>query len=417
MAAPTEQYHHQPLPSPPQDAYHQPVSYHQPQPPYQNQQQYLRQQKQEQQPQQQQYQQQNNSRHQQATNAPPNVKHSRTFSFHSEKSHKSAGSKDLQETHAEKESRRLHTKADPTLAMSEAEPSAVAAMKSEPLSAPLRSMQHKDSYGNVIAEPDKSNPTRPRWERPLDTIRSFEAAIDGGYARRSMYRAENESAAPMSRRNSYHPGQQQPKFPHESYYGGRPQSLRPESSYHGTTNPGTARNSYYESQGYHPGYNSGYGPFPGRQRTSRMHSEPHFSHHGRENVYPLPHKDRSYETVTSAAGSGNSEAAGYQTDPTSSDNSSIDRPSPDKRPEQVNDYGIGFNQQQPYQTPSFSVALPSAKGNHPLPSIPAGSVPQADPNIPQKKLSVLRRQPSQQPSVDTSEKRKSWFSRRFSKNA
>lgn len=40
-----------------------------------------------------------------------------------------------------------------------------------------------------IADPDKSNPTRNRWERPLDTIRSFEAAIDGGYSRKSMIRA------------------------------------------------------------------------------------------------------------------------------------------------------------------------------------------------------------------------------------
>lgn len=28
------------------------------------------------------------------------------------------------------------------------------------------------------AEPDLSNPTRYRFERPLDTIRSFEAAIE-----------------------------------------------------------------------------------------------------------------------------------------------------------------------------------------------------------------------------------------------
>jgi hypothetical protein len=67
----------------------------------------------------------------------------------------------------------------------------------------LRSLQHKDQYGNVIsmffdpflmeysnvltvADPDLSNPTRPRFERPLDTIRSFEAAIDGSYHSRRM---------------------------------------------------------------------------------------------------------------------------------------------------------------------------------------------------------------------------------------
>lgn len=37
----------------------------------------------------------------------------------------------------------------------------------------------KDVYGQDIVEPDFSNPTRSRHERPLDTIRSFEAAAYG----------------------------------------------------------------------------------------------------------------------------------------------------------------------------------------------------------------------------------------------
>lgn len=68
----------------------------------------------------------------------------------------------------------------------------------------LRDMPHKDQYGNLIsaslvllliapvdgdvlmvpcriADPDLSNPTRPRFERPLETIRSFESAIYGTY--------------------------------------------------------------------------------------------------------------------------------------------------------------------------------------------------------------------------------------------
>lgn len=40
----------------------------------------------------------------------------------------------------------------------------------------------------LVADPDRSNPTRSRWERPLDTIRSFEAAIDGNYKRQSYMR-------------------------------------------------------------------------------------------------------------------------------------------------------------------------------------------------------------------------------------
>src|SRR5438034_235751 len=50
---------------------------------------------------------------------------SRSFSFRSDKSAKSGGNRpvNLQETSAEKEAHRLHSKADPTLAMNEAEPS------------------------------------------------------------------------------------------------------------------------------------------------------------------------------------------------------------------------------------------------------------------------------------------------------
>lgn len=76
------------------------------------------------------------------------------------------------------------------------------------------------------ADPDRSNPTRSRWERPLDTIRSFEAAIDGGSSRKSFIRSgtrtestpqaamrevntdsghtETESVANWNRRSSYY---------------------------------------------------------------------------------------------------------------------------------------------------------------------------------------------------------------------
>lgn len=47
-------------------------------------------------------------------------------------------------------------------------------------------------------DPDRSNPTRSRWERPLDTIRAFEAAIDGNYPRKSGSRPDADS-----RRTSY----------------------------------------------------------------------------------------------------------------------------------------------------------------------------------------------------------------------
>lgn len=37
----------------------------------------------------------------------------------------------------------------------------------------------RDVFGQPIAQPDISNPTRARDERPLDTIRSFEYAVSG----------------------------------------------------------------------------------------------------------------------------------------------------------------------------------------------------------------------------------------------
>lgn len=42
-----------------------------------------------------------------------------------------------------------------------------------------RTVQATDVFGNPIQQPDISNPTRSRDERPLDTIRGFEYAISG----------------------------------------------------------------------------------------------------------------------------------------------------------------------------------------------------------------------------------------------
>lgn len=85
--------------------------------------------------------------------------------------------------------------------MQEAEPSAVATGQAVSLS-PIRAIQHLDANGNPIADPDRSNPTRSRWERPLDTIRSFEAAIDGNYTRKSYMRNESADAGSSYNRRS-----------------------------------------------------------------------------------------------------------------------------------------------------------------------------------------------------------------------
>lgn len=64
------------------------------------------------------------------------------------------------------------------------------------------------------ADPDRSNPTRSRWERPLDTIRSFEAAIDGGYDRKSvLIRGDTDSTVTGNRRSSYYANGNSSEYP------------------------------------------------------------------------------------------------------------------------------------------------------------------------------------------------------------
>ncbi|CAJ2500974.1 Uu.00g038270.m01.CDS01 [Anthostomella pinea] len=338
---------------------------------------------------------------------------SRAFSFRSDKSQKSANSHQqkvgLQESSAEKESKRLHTHADPRMAMTEQEP-AMQAQQEEIQMAPLRSVQHKDFAGNLISDPDRSNPTRNRWERPLDTIRSFEAAIDGGYNRNSVIKADTDSMANWNRRSSYY-GNNGPRFPQDSYYGGRPAStMRPDSMMLDTRQSAMMagpKDSYHDGFDGGPYGNAAVGP---RNRYSRNHSEPYIQAPrapADRNVYPMPNNHRSYETVATASGSGSmGEPAGYQTDPTSSENSSIDRRSPPKRQEPTNDYGISFGQSPTYQAPSFS----------------AGNGQASTPPVTRKENGSMLRKPSKtapasgnaQQRPEAGEKRKSWLLRRFS---
>ncbi|GAW20690.1 hypothetical protein ANO14919_101990 [Xylariales sp. No.14919] len=334
---------------------------------------------------------------------------SRAFSFRSDKSQKSANAPThkthLVETSAEKEARRLHSKADPRMALSEREPAMEAQQTASDRPA-LRSIQHRDGNGNPITDPDRSNPTRSRWERPLDTIRSFEAAIDGGYNRQSLYKAETESLAGFNRRSSYYGSNGRP--PQDSWYGhNRPNRIDTGGYDQRQSMMGGPRDSYYEGFDGGP-YNNG-GPSMGmRHKYSRNQSEPYLG--GRErNVYPIPNNHRSYETVASGTGTGSmGEPAGYQTDPTSSENSSIDRRSPPKRQEPMNDYGISFGQSPSYQAPGLGIGQGRAENPPPLP---------------RKEPGTLLRKPSKpavsrsQERPETGEKRKSWFMRRFSKNS
>lgn len=71
-----------------------------------------------------------------------------SFTIKSHKSSGSGGKQDLHETHAEK--KHLTTHADPSMAMTELEPSAVARQQSS--LAPIRAIQHRDHLGNPIGE-------------------------------------------------------------------------------------------------------------------------------------------------------------------------------------------------------------------------------------------------------------------------
>jgi len=314
------------------------------------------------------------------------------------------------------------------MAITEAEPSAVALQRAS--LAPLRAIQHRDHQGNPIADPDRSNPTRSRWERPLDTIRSFEAAIDGNYSRKSYMRTESaDGAQNFNRRSSYYGGTQittdeKPRYPQNSYYGGRPQSYRPDSYVDGRQNGMTRPDSYYNG-GDSNGPSNGY--YPNRARYPRTASEPHFNNPG---VYPVPGNQQSYETVTTASGSGSSgEQAGYLTDP-SSENSSVDRitPLPVKEPgENYGFNGFGGNpqfqppgvglQQDPYRVNGSNGAQRQGNGypNQGPPPVPRkeNTIPRVPIKLGASSGNVGSPNVLQRPAAG--EKRKSWFGKRFSR--
>jgi hypothetical protein len=179
-----------------------------------------------------------------------------------------------------------------------------------------------------------------------------------------------------------------------------------------------------------PGYSNAYSSGPNnasRQRYPRTASEPHFNSYRQQadpNVYPIPSNHRSYETVASASGSGTSgEQAGYQTDLTS-DNSSAERVQAAQRlkREPASDYGSGLGQNSSIPASSFNAGANnsfSVNTNSPLAKgyPPTGVQTYGAPPVPDKEPSkgtLLRKSTNQ--STDKSDKRKSWFSKKFSKN-
>ncbi|KAL4926956.1 uncharacterized protein BDV17DRAFT_268330 [Aspergillus undulatus] len=312
----------------------------------------------------------------------------------------------------------------------------------------LRSMQHKDQYGNIISEPDLSNPTRPRFERPLDTIRSFEAAIYGQYASNRMSYAQTGEDVPptpgdYSRRSSYynpysHGHNRQ--YSDRGYPNSRPNYSRPNSYYDNG-------NGYYNGGGPSESYpyNQGGGRRP--RQHHRGHSD-HPSYTNQQNGHGYPqngyaqngyYKSSDNVTVASPSGSGSTpDQWANSTDP-SSINSSLDQFQQQQQLQQqqqqeqqaiAESYGFqGFGAGPNINEQTFAS---NAAGKAPYGQAPTPAPPVHDPNaggpVGGPPLVAGRRhlqrksmhQPQQSVSSDAGDngnKRKSWFKRTFSKNS
>jgi hypothetical protein len=269
-------------------------------------------------------------------------------------------------------------------------------------------------------DPDLSNPTRSRWERPLDTIKSFEAAIDGEYRRRAQSMRADQTDI-MSGYNSRR----------SSYYGGGPPDANRYSraSYYGH-HPQAGRDSYDNGSGM--GGPVGGGP-PRMRYGSRMQSDPGWNNRqapqNGNGVYPIHGLQQSRDTVNTNGSNGSHSDGPYSND-RSSDNSSFERAVPVGRPQPPpqQDMGeqYGFNvsgkgpQMDPYgQGPSNSNGyFPPTQMNNGPPPPPKHVTPPA----PIKLNNTGGSPPAEAGRPNTlsknqgDDKRRSWFKRRFSKD-
>ncbi|KAF1840012.1 uncharacterized protein K460DRAFT_215127 [Cucurbitaria berberidis CBS 394.84] len=338
-----------------------------------------------------------------------------TFSYHSGKSHDSPSKSKHERKESASEKRKTHydpsTKANPNAAMNEAQP--IAAALEKPTLQSLRSFQHNDAAGNPIADPDLSNPTRSRWERPLDTVRSFEAAIDGEYKRRAASMRADQTDVMSgygSRRSSYYGGggaQEQNRYSTASYYG----------------------NNRQTRDNFDNGYGMG-GPVGGPPRLrygNRMQSDPGWNRQNGNNVYPVNGYQQSRDTVNTNGSNGSHSDGPYSNDP-ASENSSIERGVPVKAPQSdmseqygYNGYGRGQNMGDFGQGPSNGGYYPQQQQNG-----ANGGPPPPPKHVTQPAPIKLN---SSGPSSGTADnphvlsknnggddKRRSWFKRRFSKD-
>ncbi|KAK4550383.1 hypothetical protein LTR36_003350 [Oleoguttula mirabilis] len=280
----------------------------------------------------------------------------------------------------------------------------------------LRTQQHKDVNGNVIVDPDLSNPTRPRLERPLDTIRSFEKAIDNGYKRRSSHRAETSEQDNQftSRRSS-------------SYFGGG-EYMKPTNKRQSVANGGSAgydsgpspgRNSamgggYYGGQ--RPDSYMGHQNGPQRMRYgNRVQSDGAMNGYGRP--YPPNGPHQSQDTMHTGVSNGSDSTGPWasNTEP-SSENSSIDKNLANgKQPESYGQNGYGPNS---YGGPVImeEQGAPAYGSN----GYGQNGGPVQSPSAPRKPIALGNSGSAPGGSLPTNtrpepEKKKGWLTRRFSK--
>ncbi|KAJ5555602.1 hypothetical protein N7461_004072 [Penicillium sp. DV-2018c] len=302
--------------------------------------------------------------------------------------------------------------------MNELQPMAVALEKSNLGS--LRDIQHKDQYGNIITDPDLSNPTRPRLERPLDTIRSFEAAIYGSYNNRASYARTEDAASQMgdySRRTSYYGGQNGNSRNHDqnNLYGQPPS--RPDSIINAYQNaPQSPENPYpYAQNGYSAnghgsnGYVQNGRRRPQYPRGSTGDGHPNMANNVNNTQYGYPQGhtyQRSADNVTAL--SGGSDPYGQSTDP-SSLNSSNDQ----LQQQYLQQQRLDERAQADYGYNGYASKGPQHMGD-PNMGGPVGGIPASSGGA-ASAASVLRK--AHAPAVSPKEdKRKSWFKRRFSKD-
>ncbi|USP77043.1 hypothetical protein yc1106_04317 [Curvularia clavata] len=341
----------------------------------------------------------------------------RGLSFHSNKSRDPPAPKSPKSPkHERKYSEHFdpNSKADPNNAMNEQQP--IAAALEKPTLQSLRSFQHTDSAGNPIVDPDLSNPTRSRWERPLDTIRSFEAAIDGEYRRRAQSMRVDQTdgmSTYESRRSSYYGGghNDQNRYSTASgYFAQRP----------------SGRDSYADGHGY--GGPVGGGP-PLRMRYgNRMQSDPGWTNRQSMQGYPMNGYQPSRDTVNTNGSNGSHSDGQYSNDP-SSENSSIERGVPVQPPQPdmshqyafmnnfgrgpiMEEFGDGQNNfsKRPSPPPQQNGIPPQPPKHAAQPAtiqLGGGNAPATEAQRP-KMLSKN--------SSNAGEKRKSWLKKRFSRD-